>query len=211
MKKKLEFICEGNVIRSRIAEAIAEDYVQKRGYTGLDLSSSGVDVDSTIYSPNTEIMRYLVDVGLKKGFYNQAQREEARRLDHKEEITSDKLQNLYRFALMREIAEERSMRNRALQRNGYAIPLGDDFPRQTQFSDGNKLRLCMGENITKKVLKKVPLSASNLVHPINGYVGSEVPVTSGFIYAGVDKYLELTAQMKEIVPKVLDKFVSKNR
>jgi len=205
-KLTIEFACTGNNGRSPMAEAIALDYVHRKGLEDrIEICSSGSGL-SDLTKPTGEKWKkmYLgvVDMALKNGIYQESWRQdEAKRvfglgMDVEDAI----LDAVVNYA----VNVEAMFRNMALFEVG--LVAGGKYHKPTE-AKHNGLILPMAESNAKQVRTIYEGSSfSPRVEPLNVYAGLEGEVTNPFCQL-LPTYQATREDLMRSVPMSIEKAV----
>jgi hypothetical protein len=198
--KYIEFVCQWNVGRSPLAEAIGQEWLDKQRVTEIAARSSGAFVAEKSASP----LR-LVQFALGKGIYDNRQLAEIQRL-----IASGQTENLWPFyeqAQLQFNAQEKHFRDRALERLNIRRKAKDN-PEQTIVRADN-LALFALDRRSHGRIKEVYANQNHPIYLLGEYAtdrqGLELPNCFGLPESA---FIENACEIAKYVPRALEKLLS---
>jgi len=206
MKRKIEFVCTGNLGRSPVAELVAQNYVRSGGLEEYIISSSGTDVDRiNSNEPDGGLVRHLVKLGLDRHFFDSSQSEKAQILLESSKYDSEAGLYLYRASIRKALIEERDLRDTALKIEGI-VETPKLISTQTIPDPLTSAVFCMDPKSREKA-ERIYSKAPNmpLIKIINDYIRKK-QLPECFGTGNLENYKTMVRALAEYVPRAIDKF-----
>jgi len=207
MAIKLEMVCHANECRSKLAEAIANKYVQEHNINDIQISSSGIYVDAIKQRKvPLDFIIHTVYKGINNGIYSPKELQEI-----EEAISKDTVPILGEYAerAAKTLSiEERKNRDHHVHKNRLVLT---NTANQTIITSDLIAIVCMDDYVKAGVFKIYScIDSKPSIDTLGNYIGAspaEIPHTLGI---SKKEFAELYERMQDYVPRTIEKFLNKD-